>query len=285
MTLTGDGIGGPPAKLRDASTVVLLRNANRGLETFMMCRHKKSGFMGGVHVFPGGKLDAQDMTDALVGRVHNVTPEQIAHALNEPTEPTRAAGLLVAAVRETFEEAGVLLGSVQNRALVEEARDALNQKAPFPQLADQLGLQIDGALLQPYARWITPTIEKRRFDTRFFLAVLPEGQQATHDGNETTSAQWLSPQDAIQNMTTGGIKLAPPTLRTLQWLTGFEVADEAIADAASRPPPLVDPHVVTFGKDGWFLALPGDEAHPRDDRALDGATRLTFVDGHWVDAT
>ena len=100
-------------------------------------------------------------------------------------------------------------------------------------------------------------MESRRFDTRFYITVLPEGQSASHDGTETTSATWLSPASAIEEMFAGRIKLAPPTVRTLQWLAQFDDAKTVIADALSRKPPLVRPELIT-GDDGWFLALPGD---------------------------
>ena len=284
MTLQGDAIGGPVAPIRDAATVILLRQADAGIETFMLCRHRRSAFLGGVHVFPGGKLDDDDMAESLVSRLRHVSLKEIANALGESIDEARAAGLLIAAVRETFEEAGVLLGSTNANANVEKAREELNGKSPFATIADKLELEIDGRRLQSYARWITPPIEKKRFDTRFFLAAVDTDQHASHDGNETTSAQWMAPKAALVAMRKDEIKLAPPTLRTLQWLGNFGTVQEAFADAASRPPPLVDPHVV-MRKSDWILTLPGDPEHPTRERALQGPTRLRFVDGQWHDAT
>ena len=126
-------------------------------------------------------------------------------------------------------------------------------------------------------------MESRRFDTRFYIAVMPEGQRASHDGAETTSATWLRPAVAIDDMLAGRIKLAPPTVRTLQWLADFDDAEAVIADALSRKPPLVRPRIVTADS-GWFLALPGDPEHPEDDAVLPGATRMVFDDGAWRDA-
>ena len=99
-------------------------------------------------------------------------------------------------------------------------------------------------------------MESRRFDTRFYIASIPEGQRASHDGSETTSAAWLRPAAALDDMVAGKIKLAPPTVRTLHWLAEFGDVAEVIADASSRKPPLVRPRLVS-SEAGWFLALPG----------------------------
>lgn len=275
--MSGDTVDNP---IKDASTVIVLREANSGLETFMLCRHQQSGFMGGAHVFPGGKVDASDREQSWLTRVDRAA-EELTGRLGE-NDSKVALGLLVAAVRETFEEAGVLLASTGTGADLAQARERLHRGASFFELANELDMMIDSASLTPYARWVTPKMESRRFDTRFYVAVLPEGQSASHDGTETTSAVWLRPGRAIDDMHSGHIKLAPPTVRTLQWLTNFADAKSVIADALSRTPPLVRPRIVT-GDAGWFLALPGDPEHPESDAVLPGATRMVFDDGAWRD--
>lgn len=268
------------ASIQDASTVIVLREADDGLETFMVCRHHRSGFMGGAHVFPGGKVDETDLDPGWGARVERPA-EEIAERLGEADAVT-ARGLLVAAVRETFEEAGVLLARTASGADLPTIRARLREGASFLGLADEIDLKIDPMTLTPYARWVTPEIESRRFDTRFYVAVLPEGQGASHDGTETTSAVWLRPADAIDDMRAGRIKLAPPTVRTLKWLAEFEDAESVIAAALSRKPPLVRPRVVARDG-GWFLALPGDPEHPESNRVLPGATRMVLADGAWLD--
>jgi 8-oxo-dGTP pyrophosphatase MutT (NUDIX family) len=268
------------ASIQDASTVIVLREADDGLETFMVCRHHRSGFMGGAHVFPGGKVDETDLDPGWGARVERPA-EEIAERLGEADAVT-ARGLLLAAVRETFEEAGVLLARTASGADLPTIRARLREGASFLGLADEIDLKIDPMTLTPYARWVTPEIESRRFDTRFYVAVLPEGQGASHDGTETTSAVWLRPADAIDDMRTGRIKLAPPTVRTLKWLAEFEDAESVIAAALSRKPPLVRPRVVARDG-GWFLALPGDPEHPESNRVLPGATRMVLADGAWLD--
>lgn len=276
--MSADAAGEP---IKDASTVIVLRETGAGIETFMLCRHQQSGFMGGAHVFPGGKVDPSDSAPGWIDRVDQAG-ESLSQALGE-ADAESGLGLLVAAVRETFEEAGVLFASTAPNADLPQAREQLHRGGSFLELASQLDMKIDSTALTPYARWITPKMENRRFDTRFYIAVIPEGQRASHDGTETTSAVWLRPGNAIDDMVAGRIKLAPPTVRTLQWLADFDDAEAVIADALSRKPPLVRPHIVS-GDSGWFLALPGDPEHPEDDAVLPGATRMVFDDGAWRDA-
>jgi 8-oxo-dGTP pyrophosphatase MutT (NUDIX family) len=274
--------GAPEGKaIKDASTVIVLRETGAGLETFMLCRHQQSGFMGGAHVFPGGKVDLGDTDPGWRARIDRSAGD-LSKQLGE-TDAEVGQGLLVAAVRETFEEAGVLLASTAPGADLAEARQRLHDGAAFLDIANELDLKIHSKALTPYARWITPKMESRRFDTRFYVAVVPDNQSARHDGTETTSAVWLRPARAIENMFEGRIKLAPPTVRTLQWLADFEDADAVIADALSRKPPLVRPEIVT-ADGGWFLALPGDPAHPEGEPVLPGATRMVFDNGAWREA-
>ena len=267
--------------IKDAATVIVLREAEAGLETFMLCRHHRSGFLGGAHVFPGGKVDANDSEQAWLERVDRPA-EALSESLGE-ADPNAALGLLVAAVRETFEEAGVLLAGSKAGANLLDARERLHGGTSFSELANELEMTISASALTPYARWVTPKFESKRFDTRFYVAVLPSGQDASHDGTETTSAVWLSPSAAIDDMEAGAIKLAPPTVRTLQWLSGFSDASSVIEDALSRTPPLVRPRLVSKD-DGWFLAFPGDPEHPEDEPAIPGATRRVFDEGVGRDA-
>lgn len=269
--------------IRSASTVVLLREAPSGIETFMLCRHGQSGFMGGAHVFPGGKIDEADAAPDWNARVDRPI-EDLAALLGEAeTDGPAALGLWVGAIRETFEEAGVLLASTATPRDLSEQRNRLEAGASFQSVAEALDLSIQVDALTPYARWVTPKMESKRYDTRFFIATLPEGQVATHDGTETTSAVWLQPGAVLDGMHAGRIKLAPPTVRTLQWLADFDATEAVVRAALSRKPPLVRPEIVS-GSEGWFLALPGDPKHPEDVAVLPGSTRMVMQGGAWIDA-
>ena len=249
-------------------------------EVFMVRRHGKSGFMAGAHVFPGGKLDDEDASDALLDRCIGLTAAEAGERLAED-DGRRALALHVAAIRETFEEAGVLLADGADAIELASARKKLHEGAfSFEHFVIDADLQLRVSDLQPQARWITPEIERRRYDTRFFLAPAPREQQATHDRIETTAGEWLSPASAIAKMDEGAIQLPPPTLRTLQVLASSTTIEAAFADAASRKPPTILP---TFhDDDGTFvLALPGDSRHPVSERAFPGPTRLVLEGGRW----
>ena len=273
----------PNVPIRDASTVIVLREREARLETFMLCRHGKSGFMGGAHVFPGGKVDAADCDPGWSKRI-DCNGAELTAAWGDPGAPAdHATGLWVAGIRETLEEAGLLLATTAQKIDLAEARTRLDSERDFRGLVGDLDAILPTRQLVPYARWVTPTVERYRFDTRFFLARAPEGQEASHDGTETVSAIWIAPSAALDQMHEGRIKLAPPTVRTLQWLAGFDTIASSMQDARSRIPPLVRPEIVA-GRTGWFLALPGDPDHSESEAVLPGATRMVLEGNAWVDA-
>jgi len=272
----------PAAEPRDAATVLVLRPGvgDDPFEIFMVRRHGKSGFMAGAHVFPGGKLDDADASDALLERCVGLSAAEAAERLAEG-DGRRALALHVAAIRETFEEAGVLLADGADAIELADARRKLHDGSfSFERFVIDADLQLRVGALRPQARWITPEVEPRRYDTRFFLAPAPRAQEATHDRIETTAGEWLSPASAIVKMNDGEIQLPPPTLRTLQVLATAADVDAAFADASSRKPPTIMP---TFHDDegSFVLALPGDSKHPVSERAFPGPTRLVLEGGRW----
>ena len=273
--------GREPAEPRDAATVILVRDrAGGGFEVFMVRRHTKSGFMGGAYVFPGGKLDDEDSDARLLARTAGRDGAEAAAALSEPGDPARAMGLFVAAVRETFEEAGVLLANGAESIDAAAARAELEGGVGFVDLVEKLEVELRLDALVPWARWVTPAVEPRRFDARFFIAVAPAEQEADHDRRETTEAAWLGPREALERELAGEIQLPPPTMRTLEELAELASTAEAMEYARRRPPPLVDP--VFVDEDGtWVLALPGDPRHPTGERSVPGPTRFVLQDGRW----
>lgn len=263
---------------RDAATVILLREATPGFAVFMVRRHKKSGFMGGAHVFPGGTLDEADRADESLSRVEGLSREAAAQLLGDD-DPARALGLFVAAIRETFEEAGVLLAEGADAIDRAAARACLHEGGSFDALVRDEALTLRADHLAPWARWVTPVLERRRYDARFFLARSPAAQEAEHDRIEVTEGEWLRPAEALERWEAGSIQLPPPTLRTLEQLSAFSTIDEAFARAAEvAPPKIVMPHFVQMG-DTAALTLPGDPEHPIAEKRIEGPSRFVLVDG------
>jgi 8-oxo-dGTP pyrophosphatase MutT (NUDIX family) len=267
------------ASPRDASTVVLLRDARDGVEVFMVRRHRNSGFMGDAFVFPGGKLDDGDSAPRVLARSRGKTEDEAVRALGEPDLGARALGLFVAAIRETFEEAGVLLGTGSKDRIAQARRDLL-AKRPFADVIEEhdLGLSLDR--LVPWARWVTPVVEPRRYDARFFLATCPDDQEPAHDDHETTEARWVAPSEALELSKKGEILLPPPTIRSLEILAVHPSTEAILSDAASRTPPLVEPRLVQ--EEGTIaLVLPGHPDHPIQERRIEGPTKFVLEHGRW----
>lgn len=272
--------GRPPSAPRDAATVVLLRDEAPGFSVFMVQRHQKSAFMGGAYVFPGGKLDEADSSPAIVARTRGLSPAEASTALGEAGGSASSIGLYIAAVRETFEEAGVLLAADVDPGLLRAARARLEGGEDFAGVVQGLGVKLDLTCLVPWTRWVTPVVEPRRYDARFFVARAPAGQRAAHDERETTAGAWMTPGEALSRESALEIQLPPPTLRSLEVLADYDDIDAVFEDAAGRPPPVVEP---VFHDDAgqWSLLLPGHPDHPVPAAALPGPTRFVLDDGRW----
>ena len=263
-----------------AATVVLLRDAPSGLEVFLMKRHGLSDVLGGAYVFPGGKVDAADAElDALA---HLDQPLHALHAgLNEADISERTAGgLYVAALREAFEESGVLFAQGVGAQDLDAARAAalLGEGHGFNAVLSRMALRLQTRSLVPWSRWVTPTqpsVTNKRFDTRFFVAALPTGQVACHDNFETTESVWLKPRNALQQYWAGQIELAPPQIMSLAHLSRHADVLGVLAAARGRLPPLIQPE--PFDQEGVrVICYPGDARHSVREQALPGPTRLCF---------
>ncbi|MFT3900562.1 MAG: NUDIX domain-containing protein [Gordonia sp. (in: high G+C Gram-positive bacteria)] len=226
------------APLRDASTVVLVRDGADGIEAFLQRRVQAMAFAGGMTVFPGGGVDERDAEADLAW----IGPEVTWWAEQFSTSPTSAQELVCAAVRETFEECGVLLvthadGSAPDVAALMPARAALeSRELSFAQFLREHDLALRADLLRPLAHWITPKIEKRRYDTRFFLAELPAGQDADAETSEVEEAQWYPAARALDDWTAGKHFLLPPTWTQLRELAAHDsVADLFAAKREIKP--------------------------------------------------
>ncbi|GLY68640.1 NUDIX hydrolase [Amycolatopsis taiwanensis] len=236
-----------PAVPRDAATVVLLRDSDQGLEVFLLRRVAAMAFAPGMTVFPGGGVDQRDADESVrwAGPEPSVWAEEFA-----ATEPLGRA-LVCAAVRETFEESGVLLagtekGVVEDATRFGDARQALvSRELSLASFLRDEGLILRADLLRPWAHWITPAQEKRRYDTRFFVAVLPDGQHADGVTTEAESAGWQRPQDALADAEEGRSMLMPPTWHTLTELAKFPSAADVLA--ADRTIVPITPTIVRDG--------------------------------------
>ncbi len=273
--------------VRDAATVMLLRDTPR-LEVFLLRRHSRSSFMANAWVYPGGQLDLGDVHPENRDVICGVSPEEAGQMLRTPSE--KAIGLFLAAVRETFEESGILLVSKDSEAMDaakrSEYRERLqNQKMSLLEVAQREGLRFDLAELAFFAHWITPVIEPKRFDTRFFVARAPGEQIAEHDSLETTASMWATPGEALDLARKSEILLAPPTIRTLEQISDFDSAGAALTWAKNEVPPCLIPHFDHLDGASTLL-LPGDPLYPpntyvNSEPVSDGITRMVMEGSFW----
>lgn len=276
-----------PTPIRDATTVLLLRPGDgpHPFEIFMVRRTKRAKFMASAMVFPGGRVDAADADDGLAARC-DLSREAAAQRMGMD-DGAQALALLVAGVRETFEEAGLLLarradgpldlGDAALIARLAKHRDALNaHETTMAAVAEAEDLRLELDRLAFYARWITPPIESRRFDARFLVARAPRGQRGQHDTVETTASAWLAPQAALDAYAADDIQLAPPTLRVLLELARSASIEAALkTDGVPRP---IQPQPQFVAGD-LHLLLPGD---PDFDPPGAARNRIMLRDGRWI---
>lgn len=257
-----------PAPTRDAATVVLLRERPRGgIEVFLIRRVRSMAFAGGMYVFPGGSVDPRDARlpeSAWAGP----PPGHWAGVLAADDALTRA--LVAAAVRETFEESGVLLAGAGPDTVAADTTDPsweadrqrlLDRSLPLAELLTNRGLRLRADLLRPWAHWITPEVEERRYDTRFFLAAIPTGQRARDVGGESDLVAWVTPEEALARVASGEWGMLRPTAVTLTELCGHRSVAAALTAADARDVRPVLPRVVVSGADEVRLLLPGDAGY------------------------
>ena len=275
MELNSEIVTGPP---RPAATVVMLREGIDGMEVFLLKRHGLSDVLGGAYVFPGGKVDRFDAELDMAAHLDQPLPDLHA-ALNEPDiDALTAAGLYIAAIREAFEESGILFAQGASHTHAAQATQLLRQGHAFDEVLAQMQLRLDTRRLAPWSRWITPKVPSlttKRFDTRFFVAAVPPGQIAVHDNIEATESIWLGPRAALEQYRDGHIMLAPPQIMSLAHLARHNTVQSVLHEARSRMPPVIAPE--PFEHEGTrVICYPGDERHSVGERALPGPTRLHY---------
>jgi 8-oxo-dGTP pyrophosphatase MutT (NUDIX family) len=258
-----------PVQARDAATVLLLRDEGTRLEVFLVKRNTVVDFMAGAHVFPGGKVDAADSDPGLVAR------------LTGAREPSTAPELYIAAIRETFEEAGVLLSCDLGASALDEARQGLTRKDSFGSILEKAKASLDAGLIVPWTRWVTPEVSPKRFDARFFLAAAPKEQLARHDDYETTESVWIEPAKALEHVHRGEMMIAPATYKCLAVLATYRTVADAFASARANPPRIWCPTILA--RDGKRIVILSDDAeHPDRYARMPGPTRMVFAEGRFL---
>lgn len=263
-----DTVDDPPARPatpRPAATVILLRDGAEGLEVLLMRRHRSSGFVPGAWVFPGGRVDSADSGPALYERIRGL-----------PSDPVPDSAFWSAALRELFEETGVLLargddggrpgpisvgGANAGRADAGRAgrwvpdagsdrrvealrRRLMDGTATLLDVLDELDAVLDAEGVVHIAHWVTPVVEPRRYDTHFFAAALPAGRSARPDPREMTEAAWLGPREALARFEQGTLPMVFPTVKTLQTLQPYESVEHALPALRNVPVPRILPRLV-----------------------------------------
>ena len=253
--------------IRNAATVVVMRDAASGPEVFMLRRAESAVFLGGAYVFPGGALDAGDSDPRWIDRVAGITAQGADRRLDVPQG---ALAYWIAAIRECFEEGGILfmqdaLGgalSSEQLALLEQQREALCRgEIGFIDLLARAQCRLNAGALVYFDHWITPPLRPRRFDTRFFIARAPADQEGSHDNSETVHSLWVRPGDALARNERKEIELAAATHVTLRWLDQFDSVERALEVARSRTRIEVNRPAIAQGREGAKIFRLGDPAY------------------------
>lgn len=267
----GSGEQVAPARVRHASTLMLLRDTLSGPEVYVQERASTMRFCAEMTVFPGGGVDARDLPGDVDGdghdspeiRWHGPSPQWWAERLG--TTPELARALVCAAVRETFEETGTLLAGFADAAEKSGAtpvRDTSpflrfrseleNHRLAFSDFLSMHDLVLRGDLLRPWANWVTPESQPIRYDTAFFVAAMPEGQEAHGDTREATSTGWFRPATLLDGWRNRKISLMPPTWAQLKMLDTFRTVDEVMDFAETlrvdpvRTEPVEEPYMAEY---------------------------------------
>lgn len=234
----------------DASTVMLLRPCPdrnvQDIEVLLVLRNRKSSFVPGYYVFPGGVLDPEDYEPGMDRFIRGIDRKQAARMLSDMSRPEKSLGAWIAGIRETFEEVGLLIASRKDGAPVtlktEEERLRFGRyrqalvkgEIKFSQVLEAEGLVLPGDCLHYYSHWITPEFLPQRYDVRFFVTKVPDAQTAVCDGVELTAHSWLTPSAALKDYEAGRIGMVLPQIITLQELARLKTVEDVITSAKKR---------------------------------------------------
>lgn len=293
---------------KNAATVILLRDQEPdGFDAFLLKRHEKSSFMGGNYVYPGGRVDRNDGSVETRSLSKGMTLEEAIKIFGGVFSPEESFAHWIAAIRELFEEAGVLLAydhkgdllQIRNREEREKFlhyRELLQKdEISFSEMAQKENLLFALDQLHYYAHWVTPEAQPKRFDTRFFLARCPSGQEASPDQKETTAGIWIAPRKALEENRKRDVILSPPTLKTLEDLSRFKTREDifhSLKKEDIRPvlPILTrisDTPLIIFPWDPEYEIyqkgeIPSPINHGGPSQPGDNTTRLLMRDNRWL---
>ena len=255
-----------PALAHPSATLVLMRAGADALEVLLLRRVRTSGFVPGAFVFPGGRVDPDDALPPLLDRLDGLTAERAAARLGlGPEAEPPAIAYYVAALREAFEETGLLVGRDRGglparcaagdpttRKLLSKLRADEDR---FPSVLDRLGCRMEGGAVEYIGHWITPVVEPRRYDTRFFAAAVSQGQEALIHEAELSEAVWLTPAEALELNVRGALPMVFPTIRTLESLLAFDAPKGVLEAFRDREIPTILPKLVSTPR-GVGMELP-----------------------------
>jgi len=227
-----------PVEPRPAATVVLLREGAEGMEVLLLRRVRTAGFVPGAYVFPGGRVDGTDADAELLSRVSGLTEEAAAGRLQLFVGEPPAIAYYLAALREAFEETGILVGidgrrqplpSAEDDGLMARMQDMLlSERINFGEMLEMAHARLDGSAVEYIAHWVTPVAEARRYDTRFFAAEVPPETGFRLNLRELNDGLWLTPERALDRHRNGTLPMIFPTIKTLEALLDFETPFEAL---------------------------------------------------------
>lgn len=256
--------------LTPAATVLVLKDSNDGMEVLMVKRSSRPPF-GDLFVFPGGKIDESDFNNKIEGFCEEMTDEEASTKLG-----LDSGGLAywVACIRECFEEVGILLAKKRNgedldldgvdKDKYQKYRDMLlSNEIDLYEICSEEDLILMPQQIAPFSHWITPEIETRRFDTRFFIAHLPKYQTGEHDGSELTDSVWITPKEALIKSHSGEMPMIMPTIKNLEQCAQYDSGSKLLENQRNLTNDDIPPILPKFFKeDGeWRGLLPGDKGY------------------------
>ncbi len=275
---------GKSSESKPAATLILVKPNGDGFQVYLLKRGPKSRFMPGAHVFPGGMVDPGDRGLETWANHMDMAPGDMQQKLGESALTVEdTLSFVIAAIRETFEEAGVLMGygkeTIGLESLLEERGRGRLETGWFKTRMTGEGWMLAVSKLHRWSHWITPRSMKLRFDTRFFLALMPENQACRPDQKETTEGLWVTPREALSGNLSGDIPLSPPAVVTLHDLQAYPCLEDLMKAASKRSwGNVIAPRLVPMER-GAMIIEPWDPMYEREHIRIENETLEDYVLG------